>query len=183
VLICIYAAGLIFSLVTHKNLFGAMEHRPPRLSKASAVTVLLAATALVAWLSEIFVGAIEPATHALGMSPLFVGVMVVAIIGNAAEHAAAVMLARKNQMDLALGVSIGSSVQIALLVAPLLVLCAPLLGQHLSLLFNPFEIAAVVLSVLVVTMVVLDGETTWFEGLQLLGLYTILALAFYFIPA
>ena len=183
VLIAIYAAGLVFSLVTHKNLFGATEHHPPRLSRGAAVTILLVATGLVAWLSEIFVGAIEPATHALGMSPLFVGVMVVAIIGNAAEHAAAVMLARRNQMDLALGVSVGSSVQIALLVAPLLVLCSPLLGQHLSLLFNPFEIAAVVLSVLVVAMVVLDGETTWFEGLQLLGLYTILALAFYFVPA
>jgi Ca2+:H+ antiporter len=183
VLIGIYAAGLVFSLVTHRNLFGAMEQRPPRLGKGAALGVLLVATGVVAWLSEIFVGAIEPATHALGMSQLFVGVMVVAIIGNSAEHAAAVMLAKRNQMDLALSVSVGSSVQIALLVAPILVLSAPLLGQHLSLVFNPFEIAAVVLSVLVAAMVVLDGETNWFEGLQLLGLYAILGLAFYFIPA
>lgn len=183
VLIGIYAAGLIFSLVTHRNLFGAMEERPPKLGKGAALGILLGATVLVAWLSEIFVSAIEPATKSLGMSQLFVGVMVVAIIGNAAEHSAAVMLAKRNQMDLAVSVSIGSSVQIALLVAPILVLSAPLLGQHLSLVFNPFEIAAVVLSVLVMAMVVLDGETNWFEGLQLLGLYVILGLAFYFIPA
>ncbi len=183
VLLLIYGAGLVFSLVTHRGLFGSGEHRAPHLSKGAALTLLVVATALVAWLSEIFVGAIEPATAALGMSKLFVGVIVVAMIGNAAEHAAAIMLARRNQMDLALAVSVGSSVQIALLVAPLLVLSSYLMGQHLSLVFNPFEIAAVVLSVLVIAMVVLDGETNWFEGLQLLALYGILAIAFYFIPA
>jgi Ca2+:H+ antiporter len=112
-----------------------------------------------------------------------VGVIVVAMIGNAAEHAAALVLARRNQMDLALAVSVGSSVQIALLVAPLLVFASYPMGQHLSLVFNPFEIAAVVLSVLVIALVVMDGETNWFEGLQLLALYGILAIAFYFVPA
>lgn len=183
-LILTYFAGLVFTLITHRNLFGAPhESRPARLTKASSLTLLLGATALISWLSEIFVGTIEPAAHSLGMSKLFVGVIVVAMIGNAAEHSAAIMLARRNQMDLALAVSLGSSVQIALLVAPLLVFASYAMGQHLTLVFNPFEIAAVVLSVLVISLVVLDGETNWFEGLQLLSLYGILALAFYFIPA
>ncbi len=184
VLLLIYGANLVFSLVTHRKLIGAAEHHEPsRLSRNAALGVLTGATALIAWLSEIFVGTIEPAAHALGMSELFVGVIVVAMVGNAAEHAAAIMMARRNQMDLALAISIGSSVQIALLVAPLLVLASYFMGKHMTLLFNPFEIAAVALSVMVVSVISLDGETNWLEGLQMIALYVILAIAFFFVPA
>ena len=184
VLLLIYGAHLVFSLITHKNLIGGVEeHRPPHLSIATALGVMIPAAVLVGWISEIFVGAIEPTTHALGMSNLFVGIIVVAMIGNAAEHAGAVMMARRNQMDLAVAISIGSSVQIALLVAPLLVIASFLMGRHLTLVFNPFEIAAVVLAVMVVDTVSSDGETNWLEGLQMLALYAMLALAFFFVPS
>lgn len=184
VLLAIYGANLVFSLVTHYTLIGSVEeHRPPHLSKRTGLGVMIAAAALVGWISEIFVGAIEPAAHAIGMSNLFVGVIVVAMIGNAAEHAGAIMMARRNQMDLAVAISIGSSVQIALLIAPMLVIASLLMGRHLTLVFNPFEIAAVVLCVLVVDSISSDGETNWFEGLQMVALYAILAIAFFFVPA
>ncbi len=184
VLILIYGAHLVFSLITHKSLIAAAEHHePPRLSRRNALVLLFIAAGLVGWLSEIFVGAIEAATHSLGMSELFVGVVVVAMIGNAAEHAGSIMMARRDQMDLAVAISIGSSVQIALLVAPLLVLASYFMQRHMTLVFNPFEIAAVVLSVMIVDTICLDGETNWFEGLQMVALYAILAIAFFFVPA
>jgi Ca2+:H+ antiporter len=144
---------------------------------------MLAATALIAWMSELFVGTIEPAARALGMSRLFVGVIVVATIGNAAEHAVAVVAARRDQMDLAVAVSMGSSVQIALLVGPLLVISSLFMGTHMTLVFNPFEIVAVALAVIIMVSTCLDGETNWLEGLMMLALYAILAIAFYFVPA
>ena len=116
------------------------------------------------------------------MTELFAGVVVVALVGNAAEHYSAVSAAVKNDMTLALEISVGSSAQIALMVAPVLVLIAPLLGQPMSLVFNAFEISAIVLSVLTVALVGMDGESNWLEGLQLLGLYVILGAAFYVIP-
>lgn len=184
VLLLIYGAHLVFSLITHKNLIGGVEeHRPPHLSKTNALVVMIGAAVLVGWLSEIFVGAIEATTHALGMSNLFVGVIVVAMIGNAAEHAGAIMMARRNQMDLAAAISIGSSVQIALLVAPLLVIASYFMGRHMTLVFNPFEIAAVALSVMIAETVCVDGETNWMEGLQMVALYVMLAMAFFFVPA
>jgi len=184
VLILIYGAHLVFSLITHKSLIAAAEHHePPRLSRRNALVLLFIAAGLVGWLSEIFVGAIEAATRSLGMSELFVGVIVVAMIGNAAEHAGAIMMARRDQMDLAVAISIGSSVQIALLVAPLLVLASYFMPRHMTLVFNPFEIAAVVLSVMIVDTICLDGETNWFEGLQMVALYAILGIAFFFVPA
>ncbi len=184
VLLAIYACNLLFSLVTHRNLIGTPEERrPPQLSKRAALAILILAALLVGWLSEIFVETIERAIETLHMSNLFVGVIVVAMIGNAAEHAGAVLMARRNQMDLAVVISIGSSVQIALLVAPLLVIASFLMGRHLTLVFHPFEIAAVVLSVLVVDSISSDGETNWLEGLQMIALYTILAFAFFFVPA
>lgn len=184
VLLLIYGAHLVFSLITHKNLIGGVEEqRPPHLSRGTALGIMIAAAVLVGWLSEMFVGAIEPSTRALGMSNLFVGVVVVAMIGNAAEHASAIMMARRNQMDLAVAISIGSSVQIALLVAPLLVVLSFFTGRHLTLVFHPFEIAAVALSVMIADTVCMDGKTNWLEGLQMLALYAILALAFFFVPA
>ena len=116
------------------------------------------------------------------MTELFAGIIVVALVGNAAEHYSAISAAMKNNMTLALEISIGSSAQIALMVAPLLVIVSPWLGQPISLVFNPFEIAAIGLSVGTVTLVAMDGESNWLEGLQLLGLYVILGTAFYMIP-
>jgi Ca2+:H+ antiporter len=183
VLLIVYIAGVIFSQVTHRSLTARSEHRPPKLTRAGAIAVMLAATALIAWMSELFVGAIEPAARALGMSRLFVGVIVVATIGNAAEHAVAVVAARRDQMDLAVAVSMGSSVQIALLVGPLLVISSLFMGTHMTLVFNPFEIVAVALAVIIMVSTCLDGETNWLEGLMMLALYAILAIAFYFVPA
>lgn len=116
------------------------------------------------------------------MTEVFVGVILVAIIGNAAEHSAAILMAMKNQMDLAINIAVGSSIQIALFVAPLLVFAGYAFGQPMDLLFSPFEVMAVVLSVGIVSLVTLDGESNWMEGVQLLTVYIILGLAFYFLP-
>lgn len=142
--------------------------------------ILLASTIAVAWMSEILVGSIEPVVEGLGWTPLFVGVVVIAIVGNAAEHASAITMAVKNRMDLALQISVGSSTQIATFVAPVLVLISLLFASHMTLIFNLFEIIAIVLSVLITKSVVEDGESNWFEGLQLLITYVILAIVFFF---
>ena len=183
VLILMYVAQMIFTFVTHKDITGTAEDRPPHISKRMALALLIISAGLIGWLSEVFVGAVEPAAEALGMSKLFIGVVIVAMIGNAAEHAGAIMMARAGKMDLAVAISVGSSVQIALLVAPVLVLASLFMEHKLTLVFNAFEIAAVALSVLVMQTISQDGETNWMEGLLLLGLYVIVALAFFFIPA
>ena len=140
------------------------------------------ATVLVGILSELLVGEIEAVTKALGWTEFFVGVIVVAIIGNAAEHSTAMMMARRDKMDLAITIAVGSSTQIALFVAPVLVFLSVALGHPMTLVFNAFEIVAIVVSVLIVQMVSDDGESTWFEGAQLLAVYLILAVSFYFVP-
>jgi Ca2+:H+ antiporter len=182
VLMATYLASFLFSFRTHKHLFQAEEHHASTMRPKSALTLLVGATLLIAWSSEVLVSQIEAATKALGMTKFFVGVIVVAIVGNAAEHSAAVVAARKNKMDLSLTIAVGSSVQIALLVAPLLVFASHALGHPMSLVFNGFEIVSVILSVLVVSLVAMDGETNWFEGVQLLAVYLILAIAFFFVP-
>jgi len=182
VLIVTYFASFIFSFRTHKHLFTAEPHGEPRMSRNTALTLLFGATLLIAWASEVLVAQIEAATEALGMTKFFVGVIVVAVVGNAAEHSAAVVAARKNKMDLSITIAVGSSVQIALLVAPVLVFASFLFGHPMSLVFNGFEIASVILSVLIIALVALDGETNWFEGVQLLAVYLILAIAFFFVP-
>lgn len=182
VLILTYFASFIFSFRTHKHLFTSEAHAEPLMSRRTALALLIGATVLIAWASEVLVAQIEEATRALGMTKFFVGVIVVAIVGNAAEHSAAVFAARKNKMDLSITIAVGSSVQVALLVAPVLVFASFLLGHPMSLVFNGFEIAAVILSVLVAALVSLDGETNWFEGVQLLAVYLILAIAFFFVP-
>jgi Ca2+:H+ antiporter len=144
--------------------------------------MLSIATLLTTVEAEILVHGIEPAMGQFGMTELFAGVIVVALVGNAAEHYSAISAAMKNDMTLALEISVGSSAQIALMVAPLLVLIAPLLGQPMSLVLNAFEITAIGLSVGTVALVGLDGESNWLEGLQLLGLYVIFVVAFYLIP-
>lgn len=159
--------------------FAQARIRGPRL----AMAVLVVAVLLVALLSEILVDAVEPLIRAQGMTELFVGVIVVPIIGNAAEHLVAVEMALKNRMELALGVALGSSMQIALFVAPLLVFISLAFGRELTLVFNQFELAALGAGVVIAILISLDGESNWLEGAQLLIVYTILALAFFFLPA
>lgn len=182
VLLVVYAAGLIFAFRTHRDPLRAGGHHPPKLSRAAAITLLAIGTLLTTIEAEILVLGLDPALKQFGMSELFAGVIVVALVGNAAEHYSAIAAALKNDMTLALEISVGSSAQIALMVGPLLVLISPFLGQPLSLVFNPFEIAAIGLAVATVALVGMDGESNWLEGLQLLGLYVILAAAFYMIP-
>lgn len=183
VLFCMYGANLFFSLRTHKHLFREeAEKFQPHWSTARAVATLVAAMLGVAWVSEILVSSIEPVVIRLGWSQLFVGVIVVAIVGNAAEHLSAVLVARKNRMDLALQISVGSATQIVLLVAPVLVILGALLGQPMNLIFNISELIAMVLAVLIVNFIVQDGESNWLEGLQLLAAYAIMAIAFFLYP-
>ena len=183
VLLVSYIASLAFMLKTHRSLFGGEHPARPALRRGAALAVLAGSAALVALASEILVGQIEAVTRTLGWTELFVGLVVVATVGNAAEHSTAVLEARAGRMDLALNIAIGSSTQIALFVAPLLVLLSTSLATPMSLVFRPLEIAAVILSVGVVVIVSMDGETNWFEGLQLLGVYAILAVFFYYLPA
>jgi len=147
-----------------------------------ALGVLLGSVVLLALLSEILVGAVEPLIETQGLSELFVGVIIVPIIGNAAEHLVAVEMALKNRMELALGIAIGSSLQVAVFVAPLLVFIALFFGQELTLVFNQFELAALGAAVIITALISLDGESNWFEGAQLLIVYIILAIAFFFLP-
>lgn len=191
VLIVTYFLNLVFSLVTHRDLYNPSfdaDRRdveevvlaPPT---SDSLAILLASTALVALMSEVLVGGVEEASRALGLSRVFVGVVVVAIIGNAAEHSTAVLMALKNKMDLAVGIAIGSAVQIALLVAPALVFASYLRHEPMDLLFNVFEVLAVLLSVTIARMVAADGESNWLEGAMLLMIYAILAVAFFFMPS
>lgn len=188
ILFIIYVLSLLFTLRTHRHLFAGDSHSVSDLgeqpwSKPASVTVLTVVTCLVALMSEMLIGALEPAAHRLGLTQVFVGVILVALVGNAAEHSTAVLVAVKNKMDLAYGIAVGSSLQIALLVAPLLVFASYLFGAPLDLIFTPFEVAAVTMSVLVVGFVAMDGESNWMEGAMLVGVYLMLAIAFFFLPA
>ncbi|MBM3458851.1 MAG: calcium/proton exchanger [Armatimonadetes bacterium] len=183
ILMAVYLLGLYFSLKTHRSVFtGGEESETPHWSLKKALTVLSVATGFVMLMSEYMVHSIEPMTHALGLSPLFVGFIVIPVIGNAAEHATAIVMARQNKMDIAIGIAIGSSTQIALFVAPLLVFISMLFHHHLSLIFTQVELVALVASVAIVGFVSQDGETHWLEGVQLLAVYLIIALAFLLVP-
>jgi Ca2+:H+ antiporter len=190
VLLFVYVLNLVFALVTHSSLFagshlpeeGGEAHATPWTAGRAAL-VLAAATAAIAWMSEILVGAIEPTARGLGLSDAFVGVFVVAILGNAAEHATAVGAALKDRMDLSLSIAIGSSVQVALFVAPVLVLASLVLGPTpMDLAFRGGLILAVLLAVLITGQVAGDGRSDWLKGVQLLAVYLILGLAFFFAP-
>ncbi len=185
VLILVYLVSFVFMLKTHKALFIPQEEtaEKPATSIKSAVISITLATVFIALMSEMLVDEIGVVTKTLGMTELFVGVIVVAIIGNAAEHSTAIMVAMRNKMDLAMTIAVGSSTQIALFVAPLLVFLSWLVDKPMSLVFNGFELAAITLSVLIVEMISSDGESNWFEGAQLLALYVILGIVFYFVPA
>lgn len=187
VLFLTYCASLIFTLKTHRQLFGAEEsgERDESLpSVRSSVLTLLAATAAVAVVSELLVDAVSHATGSLRISHLFVGVVIVAFVGNAAEHYSAVVMARRDRMDAAIGIAVGSSTQIALFVAPVLVfLSYAIAPAPMDLLFTTFELVAIGVAVLSIAFIAHDGETNWMEGVQLLAVYAILALGFYFLPA
>jgi Ca2+:H+ antiporter len=185
VLLVSYAAGLWFSLKTHRAVFNPFgnddeeeaHHWPIR---QAGIYLALAAVA-VGVMSEILVGSISDASKDIGLSEFFVGVFVVAIVGNAAEHWVAVLVAAKDKMDLAVNIAIGSSAQIALFVAPILVLLSFVVGDDpMALVFNGYELGALLFAVLIANLVTQDGESNWFEGVQLLSLYAVLGLVFYF---
>ncbi|WP_420462298.1 calcium/proton exchanger [Candidatus Palauibacter sp.] len=199
VLIVCYGLSLVFAFTTHADLYrGASHHGDHRdhgdhgdhghaagaaWSKGKSFAVLLTAAAFVGWMSEILVGGAEDAAHSLGMNEVFVGVIVVALVGNAAEHSTAVLVALRNKMDLSLQVAVGSSLQIALFIAPLLVFLSYAIGPApMDLVFTPLEVAAVAISVIVVGQISGDGETHWMEGVLLLGVYVLLGLAFFNLP-
>ncbi len=191
VLIAVYIMTLIFSLKTHNYLYevGIAElgnnKRPPR-NRPNVwfwLGVLLVSTVAVAYESEIFVGVVESATKGLGLTRLFTGVILLPLVGGAAEYVTAVGVAVKNNMDLSVSVAMGSSLLVALLMAPMLVLVGQAIGQPMDLSFNPFEVVSVGVSVLVANLISLDGRSNWLEGILLLATYVILAAAFYFQPA
>jgi Ca2+:H+ antiporter len=190
VLLFAYLLYLVFSLRTHASTFesvggGADEHHHegPAWSVARSVTSLVVASLLAAWMSEVLVGAAEGTGKALGMSQTFIGIVFVAIVGGAAESGSAVAMATKNKMDLSIGIALGSSIQIALFVAPVLVFASYLIAPApLELSFNRAEIGSLFLGVLIGTIVCGDGRTNWFKGAQLITFYAIIAMMFYFIP-
>jgi len=182
-----YFCMLGFSLRTHKHFYRtahghAKEENGTQWSRGKAVTILLIATAFVALLSEFLVGTIENVRHSIGVTEVFVGVIVVAIVGNAAEHSTAVIMAMKNKMDLSVGIAIGSSLQIALFVAPVLIFLSYVFGRPMDLEFTMPEVFAVVASVYILFQISGDGETNWIEGIQLLSVYVILGILFFYLP-
>ena len=184
ILMASYAAGLVFSLKTHRKVFnpfeGEEEHEGGWSIRKSLVLLAVAAL-LVGLMSEVLVGSISEASEEIGLSEFFVGVFVVAIVGNAAEHWVAVLVAAKDKMDLAVSIAIGSSAQIALFVAPVLVLLSFVIGpEPMALVFNGYELGGLVFAVLIANFIAQDGESNWFEGVQLLALYAVLGLVFYF---
>lgn len=186
VLIAAYAGSLVYAFTAHRDLFRSTHAPGPeqeRFSTSAAVVTLAVGTVLTTIQAEILVGEIEPALARFGFTELFAGVIVVALIGNAAEHYSAVTAARRDQMTLAVEIAVGSSAQIALLIAPFLVIYSWIIGRPMSLVLNPLEITAITVSVLATSMVIADGESNWVEGLQLLSVYLILAIAFYLMPA
>jgi Ca2+:H+ antiporter len=184
ILLISYAAGLVFSLRTHRRVFNPYDDDPGgghRWDVRRAVIFLALAGVLVGLMSEILVGSIEHASKDIGLSQFFVGVFVVAIVGNAAEHWVAVAVAMKNKMDLAVNIAVGSSAQIALFVAPVLVLLSFVVGPNpMALVFNGYELAGLLFAVLVANFLTQEGESNWFEGVQLLAVYAVLGLVFYF---
>lgn len=182
VLMALYVLALVFMFITHEHLF-----RTPRAeeeatwSVRTGLLVLLAATLLVALESEVLVGALEPALADLGLSKVFVGLIVIPIIGNAAEHSSAVVMALRDKVDVTLEIAIGSSTQVALFVAPALVFISLLVGHPMDFIFSPFEVAAVGVSTLIVNLIANDGRSNWLEGAQLTGAYLIVAISFFFV--
>ena len=189
VLLLAYGLYLLYSLKTHPKSFasvegeGSHEHEESQWSVGRAVGSLVGASLLAAWMSEVLVGAAEGTGEALGMSQTFIGIVFLAIVGGAAESGSAIAMARKNKVDLTLGIALGSSIQIALFVAPLLVLSSYFIAPHpMELSFGRAEVGSLFLGTLLATIVCGDGESNWYKGVQLVTVYLIIALMFYFIP-
>jgi Ca2+:H+ antiporter len=179
-----YAAGLVFSLRSHRTLFNPVEEEhsggEPWSIRTAVITLAIAGVA-VGLMSEILVGSIAEASKTIGLSEFFVGLIVVAIVGNAAEHWVAIYFATKDKMDLSVNIAVGSSAQIALFVAPVLVLLSFFVGSNpMALVFNGFELGAILLAILIANHVTHDGESTWYEGLQLLAVYAVLGVVFFY---
>lgn len=213
VLICVYIANLLYTLVTHRDVFSsshsdeserraeesdgeanvagnasvdkqgdAAPRSKERWSVGRSLAVLVGATAFVAWEAELISNSLTQAAASIGVSTFFLGIIVLAVIGNAAEYVSAVYFARRNRMSLVMGITVGSSIQVALLVAPLLVLVSYALGQPMNLVFtSPLELIGVAAVAFTVNAISQDGETTWFEGVLLLGVYALFVLAFLFV--
>jgi Ca2+:H+ antiporter len=189
-LLIAYALYLLFSLKTHPHAFASVDTEQAgghdlekHWSVTRALSTLIAASVLAAWMSEILVGAAEGTGKALGLSQVFIGIVFVAIVGGAAESGSAIAMARKNKMDLSVGIALGSCIQIALFVAPVLVLASYFLApQPLQLSFGGAEIGALLMAVLCGALVCADGQSNWYKGVQLITVYAIIALMFYFIP-
>jgi len=185
VMILVYACSLVYALFGPKGKAAEAGHshdEPPQWGVVKAVIILLVSTGFIAWMSEILVGAVEPVVESLGVTEFFLGIIIIPLVGNVAEHLVAVQVAVKNRMELSLSISLGSSLQIALLVAPVLVFVSLAMGNPLTLVFNQFELIALVAASLIAVLVALDGESNWLEGVQLLVVYLIVALAFFFLP-
>jgi Ca2+:H+ antiporter len=183
ILIGTYIAGLFFSLKTHRALFNPEYGKEETWgwSVRTSVVMLAVAGVLVGVMSEVLVGSISEASESVGLSEFFIGAIVVAIVGNAAEHWVAVLVARKDKMDLAVNIAVGSSAQVALFVAPVLVIASFFLGPHpMALVFNGFELGAVLLAVLIANYTTQDGSSNWFEGVQLLAVYAVVVLTFFY---
>jgi Ca2+:H+ antiporter len=183
VLIVVYVAGLVFSLRTHRDIFNPEYEDEDSWGWTTRTSVLMLAIAGVAVgvMSEVLVHSISDASHSIGLSEFFIGAIVVAVVGNAAEHWVAVLVARKDKMDLAVSIAIGSGAQIALFVAPVLVICSFFVGPGpMPLVFNGFELTGLIFAVLIANYVTQEGRSNWFEGVQLLAAWVILAVAFYY---
>ncbi|MGG4000495.1 calcium/proton exchanger [Anoxybacillus kestanbolensis] len=183
IMIVLYLAALYFKLVTHRGVYqhkeDVEEHEEPEWSKGKAMLILALATAAVAYVSESLVHTFEVVAHSFGWSELFIGVIIVAIVGNAAEHASAIIMAYKNKMNVAVEIAIGSTLQIAMFVAPVLVLVSLLFPTKMALVFTLPELVAMVTAVLLTIVLSNDGDTNWFEGATLLGAYMIMGIGFY----
>ncbi len=192
VMVLLYAANLVYTLVTHRNVFASDEAHGKSAGEDAdgagwptwaAIGVLIAATVVIALEAHLVAGALEETASTLGLSDMFVGVIVLALIGTAADLFAASWFARQGKMGLVLGICVGSAIQVALVVAPLLVIGSWLMGQPMSLVFhNPIALFAVASTAFIVNAIATDGETTWFEGVLLIGVYVLLGLAFFFAP-
>lgn len=182
VLLVLYVLYLLFYLRSQEQPRRGDDEEPPGFGKAASLALLLGTTVAVAYVSETFVEAIEPLVAEIGISELFIGVILVPVVGNIAEHVVSVQIAYKNDMDFSMAVSLGSSLQVSLLVTPILVFLGPLLGHPLDLVFSPLELGSLGAAVVVTAFVALDGESNWLEGAMLCGVYAIAALAFFFSP-
>jgi len=189
VMIVLYVAALVYQLRNsgahsyEDDEFATAVQEAPQWPPAKALIVLVIVTAAIVWMSEILVGSVEHVVSEVGISEFFLGIIIIPLIGNVAEHLVSVQVALKNQMELSLAISVGSSLQIALFVAPLLVFVSLLMGNPLTLVFNQFELIALMVAVLIAGLVSLDGESNWLEGAMLLAIFVIIALAFFWLPA